>query len=157
MDYAARGKPRKVRELLRKGVDPNGTAKDGRTALHWASQEGQLAVVRELLAHGAAVDAQDKLGFTPLTIAAGEGHYHVARELLKAGASARVTARADADRTPLHAASVWDRRAIVRLLVGRSDAEINARDSEGKTALAHAIENGNKVVADFLSTHGGRT
>ena len=40
----------------------------GMTALHWASQEGHLAVVQVLLKVGANVEAKDKVSLKPETL-----------------------------------------------------------------------------------------
>ena len=56
--------------------------RDGRTALHYASLEGQLSAVEQLVRERADVDAQDRHGFTPLHFAAQEYRLDVARALL---------------------------------------------------------------------------
>jgi ankyrin repeat protein len=47
---------------------------DRTTALHVASENGNLACVQQLIAHGARVDLQDLWGHTALHLAAQEGH-----------------------------------------------------------------------------------
>lgn len=38
--------------------------------LHWAAQNGHLAVIEKLIAHGAQLDIEDKYGKTPLNLVA---------------------------------------------------------------------------------------
>src|SRR5262245_56658534 len=66
----------------RPGVD-----RMGRTPLHYAALEGDVARVRHLLASGLAADAPDDNGWTPLHFAAQRNAADATKELLKAGAS----------------------------------------------------------------------
>lgn len=151
--YAAEGNVSGVKRLLKR-VDPNEKDERRRTALHWAAQEGHLEVIQCLVAAHADVNAADGLGFTPLHIAAGEGESRIVEELLKAGASAKIRNPSDCSGTPLHLACAWDRMEVVKLLVESSDVEINARNSEGKTALDCALENEFIPIATYLVEHG---
>jgi ankyrin repeat protein len=51
-----------------------GFTNDCTTALHVASENGNLACVQQLLAHRARVELQDLWGHTALHLAAQEGH-----------------------------------------------------------------------------------
>jgi len=64
-----------VRELLRRGADPNLRDKSGRTALMEAAYDGRAGIVRDLLAAGADPDAKDNNGDTAraLFIKSGRG------------------------------------------------------------------------------------
>src|SRR5690606_15734493 len=56
------------------GVDVNGRAPDGTTALHWAAYNGNAALVERLVAAGADVTAANQFGATPLSEAAVVGN-----------------------------------------------------------------------------------
>lgn len=73
-----------VRELLKRGYDPNARNAAGMTPLHYA--ENSLAA-HLLIKYGADVNAQDLLGNTPLHYA---NKLPVVRALLEAGASLKV-------------------------------------------------------------------
>ena len=58
----------------------------GRTALHFASDYGQLNVCEYLVSQGAIVDLVDNHGITPLLAAIWEGHIEVCEFLVSKGA-----------------------------------------------------------------------
>ncbi|XP_025062667.1 ankyrin repeat domain-containing protein 54 isoform X1 [Alligator sinensis] len=91
-----------VQQLLEDGVDPCAADDKGRTALHFASCNGNDRIVQLLLDHGADPNQRDGLGNTPLHLAACTNHVPVITTLLRGGA--RVDALDRAGRTPLHLA-----------------------------------------------------
>ncbi|XP_066490039.1 ankyrin repeat domain-containing protein 54 [Tiliqua scincoides] len=91
-----------VQHLLEDGADPCAADDKGRTALHFASCNGNDHIVQLLLDHGADPNQRDGLGNTPLHLAACTNHVPVITTLLRGGA--RVDALDRAGRTPLHLA-----------------------------------------------------
>ncbi|XP_035166475.1 ankyrin repeat domain-containing protein 54 [Oxyura jamaicensis] len=91
-----------VQQLLEDGADPCAADDKGRTALHFASCNGNDHIVQLLLDHGADPNQRDGLGNTPLHLAACTNHVPVITTLLRGGA--RVDALDRAGRTPLHLA-----------------------------------------------------
>src|SRR3990170_4245251 len=55
-----------IRRLLSEGHDPNGSDRNGWTALHFASQNNDAEAACLLLSHGASTSSQDSHGNTPL-------------------------------------------------------------------------------------------
>ena len=153
------GKTSALRKRLEQSADPNERFRNS-TLLHWACQEGHLKIVRLLIEFGAEVNVSDEEGFTPLVIAAGAGYNSIVRELLKAGADANARVHGNSDGTALHLACAWDRIAVVKTLVEMSDADINARNRDGKTPLDNVLEpgtngkTGDKKLAAYLIKHG---
>uniref|UniRef100_A0A8B9W7Z5 Ankyrin repeat domain-containing protein 54 n=1 Tax=Bos mutus grunniens TaxID=30521 RepID=A0A8B9W7Z5_BOSMU len=115
-----------VQQLLEEGADPCAADDKGRTALHFASCNGNDQIVQLLLDHGADPNQRDGLGNTPLHLAACTNHAPVITTLLRGGEcspprplssspcsacsplsvppGARVDALDRAGRTPLHLA-----------------------------------------------------
>ena len=110
-----------------------------RTALHWASQEGQVAAIKALLEADADLAAIDRVGMSPLAIAAKGGHVDAVTVLLDAGGS--VNMRDAAGGSPLLWAAGLGNSQTVELLVGRG-AEVNIADVNGLTPLLWATSIG---------------
>ncbi|MDT7870756.1 MAG: ankyrin repeat domain-containing protein [Thermoproteus sp.] len=73
-DAAYEGDAERVRELLKKGADPNVQDEYGDTPLRWAAFNGHVDVVELLLEHGADPTVKDKVGMTPLDLARKAGY-----------------------------------------------------------------------------------
>ncbi|XP_043689616.1 potassium channel KAT3-like isoform X2 [Telopea speciosissima] len=74
LEATENGKPDKVYDLIRHGVDVNSTDADGRTALHVAVCKGQPEMIKILLQGGANVNKPDAMGWTPKALAEKQGH-----------------------------------------------------------------------------------
>lgn len=59
------------------GIRPDVVDDEGRSALHWAADEGNVDAIDILIAAGLEVDGQDTDGMTPLHYAALCGHRQV--------------------------------------------------------------------------------
>lgn len=142
------------------------------TDLPAAAAAGALATVQRLLELGFALDSQDEQGASALLHACGAGHREVAVALLEAGADATVAARSGVtplaaavaarrealvalllqhhvkadqrlphDATALMVASAMGYPDIAELLLN-GDAEVNAVDDAGRSALHAAAQFG---------------
>lgn len=134
-----------ARALLDRGAEINARDMEGKSALHYRTQEGTTKdTVELLLDRGAAVNARDKEGETPLANAAIKGRREVAELLIKRGAE--VNSRDKSNSTPLHWAAYLGNTEVVKLLVGRG-AEVNALTSEGLTVLSCTCVQDDEIVA----------
>ncbi|KAG6623106.1 Serine/threonine-protein phosphatase 6 regulatory ankyrin repeat subunit B [Phytophthora cinnamomi] len=73
--------------LLQHGADPDARSDRGKTALHYATNDGLYEAAKILLDAGASIDAQDKDGQSPLYCAVQEHGLLVTNLLLSNGAS----------------------------------------------------------------------
>ena len=123
----------------------------GRTALHKASESGNLSQVIELLDQGAKINTEDNDWKRPLHLAAESGDEALVRYLLRKGAD--VQGADSENRHALHlAAHRGHDKVVLCLLLG--GANINARDARGRTALHHAAVTGQDQVISVLVMEG---
>ena len=123
------------------------------TCLMAAARNGHLDICRLLLDKGAKVEAKNSDGWTPLHYAARNDHIEIVRLLCDRGAD--VEACSNDGRRPLHTAAMNGRISVVKELIEERNAEINARDEDGWTALTYARHNNEPDVAAYLVLHGG--
>ena len=79
-----------VTRCLQMGAAPDARDKDGKSPLHFATDNGSAEAVTALLDAGADLDVWDRSGFTPLHRAAAQGSAEVVTALLDAGAAPNV-------------------------------------------------------------------
>jgi ankyrin repeat protein len=96
MTAAVREQVEVVRRLLAVGADVDASARDGRTALHYAladddNREAVAAIARELVAAGADINRRDRRGRTPLMLAAGLGFVELVQDWLTRGSDPHQT------------------------------------------------------------------
>jgi ankyrin repeat protein len=126
-----------VQSLLNKGTDINCRQDDLRTPLHLAAYHGELEVARVLVEHKADADSRDNEGKTPLYLLLEGGHNEgdildLARSLLEHCTDVNI--RTTDGWTLLHAAAVWGRLEVARLLLDNG-ANPNAVNKDGETPL----------------------
>ncbi|XP_032869016.1 ankyrin repeat domain-containing protein 54 [Amblyraja radiata] len=130
-----------VSQLLELGTDPCVADDKGRTALHFASCNGNSSVVQLLLDNGADPNQRDGLGNTPLHLAACTNHVPVITTLLRGGA--RVDALDRAGRTPLHLA-----RSKLNILQDGHSHSLEALRAEVKQII--------QMLREYLERLGNR-
>ena len=75
-----------IEALGRLGADVNRAAKDGRTPVYMAADNGHTAAIEALGKLGADVNRADDMGWTPLARALENGHTDAADALRRLGA-----------------------------------------------------------------------
>lgn len=143
--------PTRVAILLDQGVSPEVTQTDGeyqgKTALMWAAESGQVDVVRMLLQYGAVVDRGNPKGGTALMYAAVAGQTETIRALVAAGADPNHRVRHGW--TPLLLATAKGHVATVRALTGLG-ADPQTRDVYGWNLLMHATDRADTAMMRTL-------
>ena len=126
---------------------------NGDTCLMAAAANGHLDICRLLIDKGAQVEAKSSVSLTPLHCAAINGHVDIVRLLCDRGAD--FEARDISGLRPLHIAAVNGHISVVKELIEERNAEINARNDAGETALRCARDGNNRDIVAYLVSHGG--
>ena len=128
-----------VRQLLASGANVNCKNDIGQTPLSFAVKGDCKEVVSLLMgAPGIDIETKDRDGQSPLYLACKDGNLDIARILLTCGAN--VNCRATSGKTPLMVAFETELEELIFLLLEHPVLDVNARDSEGMTALHWAFE-----------------
>ena len=139
-------------EILRLRPDlVNEVDVDKTTALHLASNAGNIPIVNSLLDVKADCSVGDKFDAQPLFGAAGRGHAEVVKLLLRKG-NADPNAKNCFGRVALHGpAQTNDVRVQDHLI--KANADVNAIGSDGKTPLHEACNMGRIKNVELLIAH----
>jgi ankyrin repeat protein len=125
VSFAAKGDSKKVREMLKEGMDPNTTDSIGRSALGVACRNGRKKVTKLLLEHGAnpnIVITRDSR--TCLETVCFNGDFEIAEMLVKHGAD--VNMKGPLRLGPLSQACLKAQAKIVHLLL-KNGADPNTK------------------------------
>jgi ankyrin repeat protein len=138
--------------LLAERADPNQSASDGTTPLHWAVHHDDAELVQRLVEAGADVAVANDYGATPMSEAAVRGNVTVLGTLLDGGADVD-SPNADGQ-TALMVVGRAGNVAAAKLLVERG-ADVNAREArKGQTALMWAVAQSHPAMVEFLIASG---
>jgi ankyrin repeat protein len=151
-----RAKPNVAVALLQAGTPANVYDADGESALALAAERGNSSAVRALLRAGANFETRLPGGDFPMHRAAMYGRGNVIDMLVAEGADVNAVIRSDVRRdgwTPLMVAAAEGQLASVeRLLI--AGAQVDARNTRGRTALFIASWYGSKPIVERLMRAG---
>ncbi len=144
-----RDEPGPLRELIRRGFDPNTVDPTGQTGLIMALRQESLKAA-EVLVSWPKIDVNllNPKGESALMMAALKGQKDLAEKLIKMGADVNKTGW-----TPLHYAASNGHLAIISLLLENS-AYIDAESPNGTTPLMMAAMYGSGAAVKLLLEEG---
>jgi len=138
-----------LKELLRRGMDPNRKSPNQQTPLTMAARENSWRAFDVLLAsRNINVNLANAYNETPLMYTALLGDLPRTRQLLAKGARVNQPGW-----SPLHYAAVKGHAAIIKLLLSNG-AAVNEPSPDGDTALILAVRSGNVEAVQSLVSAG---
>ncbi|XP_059638047.1 potassium channel AKT1-like [Cornus florida] len=146
---ALRGDDLLLHQLLRRGLDPNESDNNGRTALHIAASKGNENCVLLLLDYGAGPNSLDSEGNVPLWEAILANHEPVIKLLMDNGAKISSGDVAQFARTAAEQNNLGLLKEIVRY-----GGDVTRPQNNGSTALHVAVCEGNIEMVKFLLEEG---
>lgn len=149
LHFAATSRLTEVSEVcIRYKSDINTYDIFGYTPLHYAELNENTNVVKLFCNNQANIYAKCKLGFTPIHLAAECGNAEMINVFARMNADLNVRDQWDA--TPLIYASSEGNLETIRALL-KAGADKTLCDQDGKNSFDHALINGQRRVATFLS------
>ncbi|KAK9273970.1 hypothetical protein L1049_018784 [Liquidambar formosana] len=146
---ATRGDDSLLHQLLRRGLDPNESDNNGRTALHIAASKGSEHCVVLLLEYGADPNSKDLEGSVPLWDAILGRHKNVIKLLVDNGAT---ISSGDVGQFACTAVEQNNLELLKDLV--HYGGDVMLPKSSGMTALQTAISEGNIEIVKFLLDQG---
>lgn len=133
-------------ELFNRGVRPDDSDYDKRTAMHLAASEGWLEACQLLVDNGADVNPIDRFGNSPLDDALAGGHSGVVDYLQTVDATFGSTEKRQHDL--LSCVSRGDVDGASKLL--QAGVSVNAANADNRTSLHLAVSDNNVEMAELL-------
>ena len=125
----------------------------GSTALHSAVKNGHVGKVASLLTANANIEAKDKEKRTPLHYAARQGHVGIASMVLARGAD--INSLGKCGMTPLlFTVSKWSSESEMVSVLLKHNADVQARDKNGNSALYYAVMRKHSAIFRMLLDAG---
>ena len=149
-----------VELFLRAGINSDALNEKGQTACTIASEKGYANIVRKLVArNAAALNAADKSGNTALMSASREGQEDIVQLLLEQGAIVNVLVpdregAATALQAVLDTVDFKERHMRIVLELLQHGADVDGKNSAGRTPLLFAANHGRTEAAKVLIKHG---
>ena len=140
--------------LLNRGANIDAPDNEGRTALHWAAEQGNLEITTFLVANKAKLESTELNGETALHRSSAGGHLSVVTYLIDSGANIEAS-DSKYGQTALHKAASHGRLSVVEVLVNQF-ANIDSTSNAGWTPMHHACKCGALSVVSFLLDKGAK-
>lgn len=139
--------------LVQNGADINKFDENGNKPIHIVAIKGSLELLKLLYQKGADINSETRtFKDVPLHRASSRNKLDIIKFLIQNGANVNAKMIGDLGFTPLHVASVYDcYEATMELINARAD--VNAKDSLGKTPLHHCSFDSSSGIFSDIKLH----
>ena len=121
----------------------------GKTVLHWAAENGYLAVCRLIIENVTDKNPTDQLGITPLHLATESGHLSICQLIFEN--IKEKNPQTESGWTPLHFAAKNGHFSVCEFIVKNVSEDIKIlRNNEGFSPLDVANQNSHSAIAKIL-------
>ena len=149
VEAALYGKVETIKKALAQGYEIDSRDPEKRTALMYASFNGQTSIAKMLIEAGADVNAQDTVGTSALMFAASApSGSETVQVLLDAGAKINMIDNNEHFTALMWAAAEGQVENVKLLLKHKADASL--KDVDGDTAESFAAKKGHTAIAQLL-------
>lgn len=149
--YIIKGNEAKVEELLKGGVNPDTTDKNGFYAVHYAAFFGRTAIIAKLKNYGANLNVRDKGGAYPIHHAAYKNRFDTLNYIIVNRLN-DINSKARNGYAPLDRAAIRGNDRIIDLLI-KNGAKPDYTFNSGENALHMAVYSGDiNSVKSLLAT-----
>ena len=135
-----------ILRLLADGADISSRDPLGSTLLMWATQAGDVDVIKQILKLDVPFNASNREGATALHLAVSAGIQDVCQLLIDQKLVDVNVLDTTKLLTPLMLAIINEHSTIVKMLLARTDLQVNQKDPQGYTALHYAIHHGLDIL-----------
>ena len=133
--------------IEQKNVDKDFKGKNEKTPLHYACKKGHISIVKYLLSKDANIEARDSFGNTPFIYARLNNHKDIIEYL-------QSKYFPNDFESNIITACEEGKLNSVKWLIGIENGDIEKKESNGKTLLHLACENGHLPIVEYLISKG---
>jgi ankyrin repeat protein len=138
-------------KIIHKGIDINRVNFEGRTALMFVSEFGDIDILTELIESGADLNIQDMYGYTALMYSCNRGQCDLNEMLIKSGANVNLL---NDEKDSVLLMTCRDGQNSTATLLIESGADVNLNCENGYTPLMCACENRLEDVVSKMIEYG---
>lgn len=143
--------PEMIFQLSEYKIEMNAQDNEGKTAVHYAVQNQDLASIAYLAERGADLNIKDNQGQQPLIYSIIRGHLPLTQCLVEHGADVNI--KDNQGKRPLDYSVIQGHLPLTQCLVGHG-ADVNIKNDQGDTPLHVAINEDKIEIAELLIQKG---
>lgn len=152
-EEAKKAKKELIAKIRSGEINTDSILNNGYSLLTWSIKDDDLELMKELVKAGVDFNLRDKNGNTPLNQAIEEGNLQMVKQLINYGSNVNLVE--EGYYSPLQYAYIeasYDDKESFNIFYEliRSGADVNEKDSNGRTLMHHAVRSGDENLVKYL-------